>query len=65
MVYLFWQVYGVLRGLIRDGYAVTKGFKIADIDPRVEEQKNCYTISGQSPLYCRWCVGMYILAKEF
>lgn len=39
---------GVLRGLIRDGYAVTKGFKIADIDPRVEEQKNCYTISDKA-----------------
>ena len=28
---------GLLRGLIRDGYPVTKGFKIADIDPRAEE----------------------------
>ena len=28
---------GLLRGLIRDGYPVTKGFKIADIDPRQEE----------------------------
>ena len=27
---------GILRGLIRDGYPVTKGFKIADIDPRSE-----------------------------
>lgn len=25
---------GLLRGLIRDNYPVTKGFKIADIDPR-------------------------------
>lgn len=39
---------GVLRGLIRDGYVVTKGFKIADIDPRIEEQKNCYTISDKA-----------------
>lgn len=39
---------GVLRGLIRDGYYVTKGFKIADIDPRREQQKNCYTISDKS-----------------
>ena len=28
---------GLLRGLIRDGYPVVKGFKIADIDPRTEE----------------------------
>ena len=32
---------GILRGLIRDGYPVTKGFKIADIDPRSEEYNNC------------------------
>ena len=36
---------GLLRGLIRDGYPVTKGFKIADIDPRQEELQNCFTIS--------------------
>ena len=36
---------GLLRGLIRDGYPVTKGFKIADIDPRAEEYDNCFTIS--------------------
>lgn len=30
---------GVLRGLLRDGYPVTEGFKIADIDPRESEQK--------------------------
>lgn len=39
---------GILRGLIRDGYPVTKGFKIADIDPRVEEYDNCFTISDKS-----------------
>ena len=39
---------GLLRGLIRDGYPVTKGFKIADIDPRVEEYQNCFTISDKA-----------------
>ena len=39
---------GLLRGLIRDGYAVTKGFKIADIDPRKEELQNCFTISDKA-----------------
>lgn len=42
------SISGLLRGLIRDGYPVTKGFKIADIDPRVEEVKNCFTISDKS-----------------
>ena len=39
---------GLLRGLIRDSYPVTKGFKIADIDPRVQEYDNCFTISDKA-----------------
>ena len=39
---------GLLRGLIRDGYPVTRGFKIADIDPRTEEYGNCFTISDKA-----------------
>ena len=39
---------GIIRGLIRDGYVVTKGFKIADIDPRQGELKNCFTISDKA-----------------
>lgn len=39
---------GLLRGLIRDGYPVTEGFKIADIDPRLEEYNNCFTISDKA-----------------
>ena len=39
---------GLLRGLIRDGYPVTEGFKIADIDPRIEEYNNCFTISDKA-----------------
>ena len=39
---------GILRGLIRDGYSVTEGFKIADIDPRIEEYDNCFTISDKA-----------------
>lgn len=39
---------GVLRGLIRDGYEVTKGFKIADVDPRESEKKNCFIISDKA-----------------
>ena len=36
---------GILRGLIRDGYPVHVGFKMADIDPRAEEYEICFTIS--------------------
>ena len=39
---------GILRGLIRDGYPVNRGFKIADIDPRAEELGNCFTISDKA-----------------
>ena len=54
---------GLIRGLIRDGFPVTKGFKIADIDPRREEYKNCFTISDKArciagsvlELVCQYC----------
>jgi xanthine dehydrogenase accessory factor len=39
---------GIIRGLIRDGYPVIAGFKIADIDPRREELANCFTISDKA-----------------
>lgn len=39
---------GLLRGIIRSGSTVKEGFKIADIDPRVSEKMNCYTISDKS-----------------
>lgn len=39
---------GLLRGLIRDAYPVTKGFKIIDIDARLKEQQNCFTISDKA-----------------
>lgn len=39
---------GLLRGLIRDGYPVWEGFKIADIDPRITEYDNCFTISDKA-----------------
>lgn len=39
---------GLLRGMIRDGYHVEKGLKVADIDPRKAELKNCFTISDKA-----------------
>ena len=47
---------GVLRGLLRNGYPVTRGFKLADIDPRAEERENCYTISDKAR-----CIGGGVL----
>lgn len=39
---------GVLRGLIRAGYPVTEGLKIADIDPRPEQVAYCDTVSDKA-----------------
>jgi xanthine dehydrogenase accessory factor len=47
---------GIIRGMIRDGYTVFKGLKIADIDPRKEELKNCFTISDKAR-----CIGGSVL----
>ena len=42
------QIDGILRGVLRDGYPVRKGMKAADVDPRREEYKNCFTISDKA-----------------
>ena len=42
------KISGVLRGVIRDGYPVTVGFKLADVDPRLAERANCFTISDKA-----------------
>jgi xanthine dehydrogenase accessory factor len=42
------EIAGILRGVIRGGYPVRKGFKLADVDPREEELKNCGTISDKA-----------------
>ena len=39
---------GVLRGILRDGFDVPKGMKLADIDPRGEQKNNCVTISDKA-----------------
>ena len=39
---------GLVRGMIRDGFSVSRGFKIADIDPRQSEFENCFTISDKA-----------------
>lgn len=42
------SINGVLRGLISNEYNVSKGLKIADIDPRISEKNNCFTISDKA-----------------
>lgn len=47
---------GVIRGMIRNGFYVNKGLKIADIDPRINQKKNCYLISDKAR-----CIGGAVL----
>ena len=42
------KIAGLLRGILRDGYPVSKGFKLADVDPRPDQLKNCTTISDKA-----------------
>lgn len=42
------SISGLLRGILRDESRVPVGFKIADIDPRISEKNNCYTISDKA-----------------
>lgn len=39
---------GIVRGMLREQVQATKGQKIADIDPRVDEENNCRTISDKA-----------------
>ncbi len=39
---------GVLRGLLREGFPVHKGLKMADIDPRAEQAACCDTVSDKA-----------------
>ena len=39
---------GILRGILPDGFKVPAGMKMADIDPRLSEKKNCFAISDKS-----------------
>ena len=39
---------GLVRGMIHNRATVRQGQKIADIDPRLEEHANCFTISDKA-----------------
>ncbi len=70
------SISGIVRGMIREGFPVTEGFKIADIDPREDAVLYCDTISDKArciagsvlELVCAWeggsRPGITGLAKE-
>lgn len=39
---------GIIRGMLPDGFVVRRGLKMADIDPRLTELNNCFTISDKA-----------------
>lgn len=47
---------GLVRGMIRDQFQVKKGLKIIDIDPRINQPDNCFTISDKAR-----CIGGSVL----
>ena len=51
---------GLLRGILPDGFPVTKGLKMADVDPRLSEYENCFTISDKAR-----CIGGGVLEGLF
>lgn len=53
---VYTEISGILRGLLKDGYPVREHFKVADVDPRMEELGNCFTISDKAR-----CIGGSVL----
>lgn len=45
---IYSKIDGLIRGLIRNDTLVTEGFKVGDVDPRVNQINNCYTISDKA-----------------
>ena len=42
------SINGIIRGMLPDGFTVCRGLKMADIDPRLTELNNCFTISDKA-----------------
>jgi len=42
------KIDGLLRGILRDNTYVTADFKVGDVDPRIDQPNNCYTISDKA-----------------
>ncbi|MBP1925769.1 xanthine dehydrogenase accessory factor [Sedimentibacter acidaminivorans] len=45
---IYAKIDGLIRGLIRSDTLVTEGFKVGDVDPRVNQINNCFTISDKA-----------------
>ena len=45
---IYAPIAGLVRGMIRDKFLVQQGLKIADIEPRLDERENCFTISDKA-----------------
>lgn len=45
---VYTEISGVVRGMLPDGFAVTKGFKVADVDPRMEQLRNIDSVSDKA-----------------
>lgn len=48
MIELHASIDGLLRGILRDSFYAKNGLKCADIDPRISERDNSFTISDKS-----------------
>lgn len=42
------KIDGILRGILRDNTYVTENFKVGDVDPRVDQLENCFSISDKA-----------------
>ena len=42
------KIDGLLRGILRDNTYVIADFKVGDVDPRIDQIDNCYTISDKA-----------------
>lgn len=59
------SITGILRGIIRDGFDVKVGLKIADIDPRTEELSNSNMISDKARCIAGGVLeALFMLRKE-
>ena len=55
---------GLLRGILPEGFPVTKGLKMADVDPSLSEYENCFTISDKARCIAGGVVEAYFVLKQ-
>lgn len=61
---IYAEIDGLLRGILRSGMRVPIGFKVGDIDPRLEEYENCFTISDKARSIGNACLNAFLLLKN-